>query len=125
MKVKTICRIGGFVDAAVWSPFVYINYKVLSQIDYNNLANFFSGDYAFEYKLSQGIVLGTQAVFSLITALGVTDGLVDIVKGTHHYVFAKAWQKLTRNKERKEKIEKMLEEMLERRENPLPHKKQA
>ncbi|MEK7580836.1 MAG: hypothetical protein AAB512_01005 [Patescibacteria group bacterium] len=39
------------------------------------------------------------------------DGLMDTIKGTHHYLFMKTWQKTTRNPETKLKIQKEIDTM--------------
>ncbi|MEK6847945.1 MAG: hypothetical protein AABX50_02375 [Nanoarchaeota archaeon] len=57
--------------------------------------------------------------FIPLVALGITDGLTDVAKGTHHYFGCRVWQKLTRNPETKRRIEMDLEEQLERIEEDI------
>lgn len=128
MKLKTMGRVVGAVDTAVWSYAAYLDYKALSlcHADYNMLREFCSGDYPLEYKVSISILIGAGAslatLFTPAIAMAITDGLVDVVKGTHHYFGCKVWQKLTRNQERKEKIQRELEQMLGRIEQPISRK---
>ena len=42
------------------------------------------------------------------------DGAVDLVKGTHHYIGLQAWKRLTRNPERKAKLEEEIYRMTNR-----------
>jgi hypothetical protein len=113
MGLKTLCRIGGVFDAAVWSYVGYKDYKVLSQLDYNKVGQFFMSDYPLEYKIGAGIIVGTEIVFVPIIALGIADGLVDIVKGYHHYLGMQVWRKITRNPKRREQLDKALEQRFE------------
>ncbi|MBI2146238.1 hypothetical protein HYU22_02775 [Candidatus Woesearchaeota archaeon] len=95
--MKTLGRIVGAVDAAVWSYVGYWDYKMLSSYDYSKFGEFFTGDYPLEQKIIAGLFVGAEAAFVPIIASGITDGLVDIVKGTHHYFGMQVWRKLTRN----------------------------
>jgi hypothetical protein len=116
MKVKTICRMAGVFDTAFWGSFAYF--------DYNIWADLFSGEYTLGYNITSGLLLSTKVGASLIITSGLADGLIDIVKGTHHYFYAKVWHKLTRNEKIKEKLGGLLENMLEIRENTFPYKAQ-
>ena len=122
MKLKTLGKVVGAIDTGVQSYTGYLCYRMLSGIDYNKLGDFFSGDYPLEYKIGVGAWLGTTVAFTPIVALGVTDGLVDVVKGTHHYFGCRVWQKFTRSQEKMEKIDRELEQMLERIEQPISYK---
>jgi len=115
MKIKQVGRIGGAVDAVAWSFATSVCYRILSNANYN----FIYEDHPIEHKLIAGAYLGMVAAFVPISALGITDGIVDIVKGTHHYFGCKVWQKLTRNEKTKAEIQSDLEKQLERIEQPL------
>jgi len=47
-------------------------------------------EHPIEHKLIGGAYLGLVAAFVPISAMGITDGIVDVVKGTHHYFGLKA-----------------------------------
>lgn len=115
MKLKQVERIVGAVDVAVWSFAASICYKMLSNANYN----FFLEDHPIEHKLIGVAYLGAFAAFAPISALGITDGIVDIAKGTNHYFGCKVWQKLTRNEKTKAKIQSDLEKQLKRIEYPV------
>jgi hypothetical protein len=109
MKLKTLCRAVGAFDAAAWSLVGYGCYNILSNANYN----FLFEDHPIGHKIIGAAYWGAAAAFVPIPVLGITDGLVDVVKGTHHYFGCKVWQKLTRNKETKAKIQLELEKQLE------------
>lgn len=115
MKIKTLSRAVGAFDAGAWSFAEYVCYRILSNANYN----FFFEDHPIEHKLIGAVYLGVVAAFVPISALGITDGLVDVVKGTHHYFGCKVWQKLTRNEKTKAEIQSSLERQLERIEQPI------
>src|SRR3989338_3749801 len=114
MKIKYMGRAVGVFDAVAWVIATSLCYKVLSNANYN----FFMEEHPIEHKLIGGAYLGLVAAFFPISAMGITDGIVDVVKGTHHYFGLKVWQKLTRNQETKAKIQSDLEKQLERIEQP-------
>ena len=97
------------VDASIWSSIGYQYYsRVISNINYN----FLFEDYPIQNKLAGAAALGVfVGIPSLIFGLGVADGLVDVVKGTHHYFGCRVWQRLTKNQAKKEEIERELEQM--------------
>lgn len=115
MKVKTACRIVGTFQTGAFISAGYI----LSNNEYNKLVNVFSAGYPIEYKLESIAYLGALTVCSIGTALGITDGVVDVVKGTHHYFGLQVWKKLSRKQETKEKIDKSQQNMLERIEKKI------
>ena len=122
MKFKTLGRIAGIVDATAWSIAGYLNYKMLSNYDYNKFGEFLTGDYPLEHKIVAGLLIGTEVVFVPIIATGITDGIVDIVKGTHHYLGMQAWRRLTGNPKKKEQIDRVVAEMFDLMERPLSYK---
>ena len=75
------------------------------------------------YNLIQGTVQSLNHSDSYHTillggiALPITfilaDYLFDIYRGTHHYFSLKVWSRLTRNPEKRKRMEKELEEMLQ------------
>ncbi len=119
MKIKTASRIVGALDAALWSYVGYIGYQVLSSFPYEKLQDFFFGDYPLEYKVGAAASIMFMVASPPVVVLGITDGLVDLVKGTHHYFGLQVWKRLTRNQKRKEKIDTNIKEMLERIEEPI------
>ena len=119
MKIKTLGRVSGAVTASAFTVCGYFLYKTLPNIDYNQLINIISSDNPLEYKLlsglASGLAIGASALSLALTpliALGIVDGLTDVVKGTHHYFGCRVWQKLTRNPETKKRIQSELEEQL-------------
>lgn len=122
MKFKSLGRIGGTFNATAWSYFGYfLCYKPLSNIDYNKIGDSLFGDYPLEYKIITGASL-SLATFTPIIALGITDGLVDLVKGTHHYFGLKLWKRLTSNQKTKDKIDSSIDSMFENMEKPISFK---
>jgi hypothetical protein len=115
MKVKTIQRIGGAINVGVWGLAGYFCQGLLSNYNYN----FFVEDHPIEYKLGGVVYLSAVAAFVPISVLGITDGLVDIVKGTHHYFACRLWQKLARSQKTKDKIQSDLEAHLKRIEEEI------
>ena len=70
-----------------------------------------------------GVWFGTVTASALVMPLGIIDGFVDTVKGTHHYFGFRVWQKLTRNKKTKEEIDEDLERQPEIIEKPIRYEK--
>jgi hypothetical protein len=110
MKLKTLGRFVGLVNAGAWSCVGYYTVNFLSKLD----TNFFFQDYPLSYKIARGAIILPLVAGVPISVLGLTDGLVDIARGTHHYFGCKVWQKITRNQERKKAIDKDLEFQLRR-----------
>ena len=115
MKIKQVGRMVGAFDAVAWSLAEYVCYRILPNANYN----FFFEENPIEHKLIGAAYLGVIAAFVPISALGITDGLGDVIKGTHHYFGCKVWQKLARNEKTKTEIQSSLEKQLETIEQPI------
>jgi len=108
MKVKQLGRLCGAIDALVWTMASSKIYDTFSNADYN----LFLQDSPIEAKLIGAVYLGSFIPFIPICALGFADGIVDVIKGTHHYFGLKVWQKITRKQETKKQIQSELEKSL-------------
>ena len=88
----------------------------LLKIDYENVYELMTKDAPIEHKiLAGGFLIGVASLGSL----AIADGLIDMVKGTHHYVGLNLVKKITRNPERKKKIDEIISNIAERSEEPL------
>ena len=122
MKLKTGWRIVGTVQTTALTYIGYGIYRVVSSKEYGRILDILSGDYPVEYKLAGTVILGLDGMLALSllpTAFFVADGLVDTAKGTHHYSGMQTWKKLTRNPETKERIQKGIDDLLVKIEQPI------
>ncbi|MCX6814735.1 MAG: hypothetical protein NTY20_03750 [Candidatus Aenigmarchaeota archaeon] len=119
MKLKTLGRIGGAVEASVFGYFGYHGAKLMSDIDYSRLGDLFLGDYPIEHKLLGGAYVMTISASVSLCALGAAEGLTDVAKGTHHYFGCKLLKKVIKNEQKKKEIDKELERQLELIEKPI------
>ena len=99
MASEKLYRVSGVFNSFVWGCAGYLDYNMISSIKYQRVENLLSGSEPLGYKIAAGVLIGTEIAFIPIIALGLSDGLVDIVKGTHHYVGTNLMQRLTRKKE--------------------------
>lgn len=111
MKLKTMCRAFGICQAGIFSGGLYFLSDLLIKYS-GHSKEFLLGDYPIEQKMYIGAYMSGAALIAPLTSLAIVDGLTDVVKGTHHYFGCKVLQKLTRNKEKKEKIQSELEQQL-------------
>jgi hypothetical protein len=110
MNIRNLGRIGGAVDAGAWSYVGYLYVQLISNIDPVRTKEFFLGNYSIETNVGIGFLGATALLVPPIIAAGITDGLVDIVKGTHHDFGLRVWKKLTRNPETKKSIDNSMAE---------------
>ena len=108
MKLKTRRKIDGAILTGAFSFVTYGSINLI--IDYSKLSSFSTGELA--------CLVGIYSVTPCL-ALSAVEGVVDIIKGTRHYFLARLWQKLTKNQETKKRIEKSLENMLNKRERVI------
>ena len=119
MKIKQLGRAFGAFQAGAFGFGSYILGNWISSVDYSKLGEFLTGDYPLSNKIIGVTWLTTAHVLAPLTVMGIADGLYDMVRGTHHYLGCKIWQKLTRNEKTKKLIESELEQMLVRIEEPI------
>ena len=115
MKLRTLGRIGGAIQASGFCTLGYIGYGLVSNTDYKKIIEVLLGDYPAEYKAIGGVVIGLDAILvasAVPILIGAADGLVDLYNGTHHYFSMQVWKQLTRNPETKGKIDKSIVNML-------------
>jgi hypothetical protein len=105
MKVKTFWRLFGALEVSISGAFSVIAYKTISDLDYNK----FFINTSLESKIASGIYESVLIATGIGVGLVVVDGIVDVTKGTHHYIIGKIYKKLARNKETKREIESYLE----------------
>jgi hypothetical protein len=122
MKRKTLARIAGATAAVVWGYFGYRDYGTISSIDYGLLPEFFRGNYPVANKIIEGLKLAGNAASVPLIAAGMADGLVDLIKGTHHDVGMKIYRKFALSAQTKAQIDKDMAQMYELREKPVSYK---
>lgn len=106
MKWKNVTRC---FAAAQTIGSAYMANWYISAFDDLGLYQYLLDENPLEYKILLTAGLGFS--FSGIGFIFV-DGLVDVVKGTHHYLVGRIWQKLTKSQERKESIEQEIDRQL-------------
>ena len=123
MKYKTLGRLGGFAEVAAFGFIDKILYDYLPQSFYKDqmLAGYLlEPNEPLENKV---IIGGTLVVSSIATTLAISagvitmpfivDGLVDIVKGTHHNFLMHSIKKFSKDPERKKYWEKAINDQLD------------
>ena len=114
-------RFGGAVETTTAGYFAYVIYR-MSDYDHSKLFEVLMGDHPLTHKMLGATLLGLEeiATAALIPlSIIAADGIVDMVKGTHHYLGMQIWKDLTPNSETKERIQKGIEDMLEKFEKKL------
>ena len=109
MERKTICRMYktvGVVNTLLFSGVSSVYINKLSN-EYNNYQHILFGDYPSITKLAVGSYFSIMSLGVPLGLLGVSDGIYDIIKGTHHGLGLLIWDKL------KTKNSKNIEERLE------------
>lgn len=95
----------------------------VSYSGYSPMMDVITGENPLEGKIIAGFYLLSTSTLGIVASpvviAGIADGLVDIVKGTHHYVVAQIERALTTNPEEKARIEADMEYQLKRIEEPI------
>lgn len=120
MRLKSLCRIGGIVDVSAAGYFGYLVHYILANQDYKRIVEVLSGDSSIEHKTAAAAVLGIDSLLAasfIPLSIMAADGVVDIYKGTHHYLGACIWKRITRNPKTKEWIQKGIDEMVSNSKN--------
>ena len=122
MKVKTVGRLGGATVMALSGYLCNRAYYLFSD-NYQALNEFFKSESSpLEYKIAVGAFFGITGIATAGAGLVFIDGLVDLMKGTHHYTTAQIWKKLSRNENTKRGLDSYLQKILSLREEEFLNK---
>ncbi len=109
MKFKIFCRFWGAVDLSVASYFGYYTGRTLIHLPYSG----FFEDRPIEHKMILGSAIIFYGVMTSLATFLASDGLMDIINGTRHYVGNRTWKMLTRNEKTRKELEESLEKQLD------------
>lgn len=115
MKLNTLGRIGGILQTSLAGFLGYYEYKALTNTNYEKVIEVLSGDYPIDYKAAGVTILtldGLMAISAVPLAVMAADGLVDIYNGTHHYLSMQIWKRIAKNPQRREQIQKGIDDMM-------------
>ena len=119
MKIKNVCRAEGLLRTGIVTGGNYLLLDTFSKIDYSKLDDLVFADIPVSYKaMGLGWLVLAPVLISGMAFLTL-DGIVDIVKGTHHYLGMQTMKRLTKEEEKKRKIESEIADHLSRIEEPI------
>ncbi len=122
MKLKTISRVGGGLEASVGCMFEGVAYGFASfgnsSIDHALRASD-NANKLLAYALAVADY-STATIVGLFGLYAIAEGLTDTVKGSHHYLGLRIWGKFTKSEETRREIKRDIES-IKNCENPGPH----
>lgn len=111
MKYKTFGRIFSGTVAAGMTTGVYGILNILNNVEYQKTIEYFNGDISFE-KIGFAAYLATASIMVPIAASEAIFSTRNLIKGNSFQTELEIWKKITKNKKRKEEIEKCLENII-------------